>query len=91
MTEKAPKPKKMSMSNTKQELLEAYDSVVKDLQEKRAAELKPERNLEEKKAKEVKTKAPPIEEAAAEVETPPPAAEAEAPEPEADGKEESNG
>ncbi|MBN1664622.1 MAG: hypothetical protein JW943_13565 [Deltaproteobacteria bacterium] len=48
--------KKLSMSSTKQEMLEAYGALVKQLQEKREAELRPEKKLEEKKAKEaVKT------------------------------------
>jgi len=44
---------KLSMSNTKQEMLNAYNAILKQLQEKSEAELKPEKKIEEKKAKEV--------------------------------------
>jgi len=44
--------KKLSMSSTKQEMLNAYDSLLKQLQEKQAGELKPEKKIEEKKTKE---------------------------------------
>jgi len=54
MTEKKkqqlPKP---TMSNTKKEMLDAYNELLKQLQEKREAELKPEQKIEEKRAKEV--------------------------------------
>jgi len=52
---KSPKtapPKKLSDKNTKQEMLEAYQTLAKQLEEKRAAELAPERRLEEKRAEE---------------------------------------
>jgi len=53
MEEKKFQPKKLTLSNTKQEMLEAYQAVLKQLEAQREAELKPEKRLEEKKAKEV--------------------------------------
>ena len=53
MEEKKPQPKKLTLSNTKQEMLEAYNAALKQLEAQREAELKPERKIEEKKAKEV--------------------------------------
>ncbi len=53
MEEKKFQPKKLSLSSTKQEMLEAYNAVLKQLEAQREAELKPEKKLEEKKAKEV--------------------------------------
>lgn len=53
MTEKKTEPKGISMTNTKQEMLEAYNALLKQLQEKSEAELKPEKKIEEKKIKEV--------------------------------------
>jgi len=53
MEEKKFQPKKLSLSNTKQEMLEAYQAVLKQLEAQRELELKPEKRLEEKKAKEV--------------------------------------
>ncbi|HUL36706.1 MAG TPA: hypothetical protein VLW47_03405 [Thermodesulfobacteriota bacterium] len=53
MEEKKIQPKKLTLSNTKQEMLGAYNTVLKQLEAQREAELKPERKLEEKKAKEV--------------------------------------
>jgi hypothetical protein len=44
--------KKLSMSSTKQEMLEAYNTLLKRLQEKREGELKPEKKIEEKKIQE---------------------------------------
>jgi len=44
--------KKLPMSSTKQEMLDAYGALLKQLQEKQAGELKPEKKIEEKKAKE---------------------------------------
>ena len=44
--------KAVSMTNTKQEILDAYQETVKKLQEKEAVALKPEKKMEEKKAKE---------------------------------------
>jgi len=52
MTEKPVPPKKLSDKNTKQEMLEAYQALVKQLDEKRAAGLNPERRLAEKEAEE---------------------------------------
>jgi len=54
MTEKKTKQiQKPTMSNTKKEMLDAYNALLKQLQEKREAELKPEQRIEEKRAKEV--------------------------------------
>jgi len=53
MEEKKIQPKKLTLSNTKQEMLEAYNVALKQLEAQREAELKPEKKLEEKKAKEV--------------------------------------
>jgi hypothetical protein len=53
MAEKTASSKKLSTSNTKQELLDAYGDLVKQLQEKREAELKPEQRIEEKAARKV--------------------------------------
>lgn len=53
MEEKKAQPKKLSMTSTKQEMMEAYHGLLKQLEEKKEAELKPEKKLEEKKAKEV--------------------------------------
>jgi hypothetical protein len=53
MEEKKFQPKKLSLSNTKQEMLEAYNVVLKQLEAQREAEMKPEKKIEEKKAKEV--------------------------------------
>jgi hypothetical protein len=53
MEEKKFQPKKLTASNTKQEMLEAYSAVLKQLEAQKEAELKPEKKLEEKKAKEV--------------------------------------
>ena len=53
MEEKKFQPKKLSLSNTKQEMLEAYQTVLKQLEAQRETELKPEKKIEEKKAKEV--------------------------------------
>jgi hypothetical protein len=52
MTDKPVPPKTLSDKNTKQEMLEAYRGVVRQLQEKRAAELNPEKRLQEKQAEE---------------------------------------
>ena len=54
MTEKKkqqlPKP---TMSNTKKEMIDAYNELLKQFQEQREAELRPEKKIEEKRAKEV--------------------------------------
>ncbi len=55
MPEKAEKTspvKKLSEKSTKQEMLEAYQALAKQFEEKRASELAPERRLEEKRAEE---------------------------------------
>jgi len=52
MPEKSAPAKKLSDKNTKQEMLEAYQTLARQLEEKRAAELAPERRLEEKRAEE---------------------------------------
>jgi len=44
--------KKLSMSSTKQEMLEAYNALLRKIQEKREGELKPEKKIEEKKTQE---------------------------------------
>lgn len=53
MADKPVQPKKLSTTSTKQELLEAYNDLLKQLQEKRETELKPEEKLEERAAKKV--------------------------------------
>jgi hypothetical protein len=55
MEEKPVPPKKLSEKNTKQEMLDAYRVVVRQLEEKRAAELHPEKRLQEKQAEEAVT------------------------------------
>ncbi len=58
MAEKTSPIKKLSEKSTKQEMLEAYQTLAKQLEEKRQAELNPERRQEEKKGSEaVKTAA----------------------------------
>jgi hypothetical protein len=52
MEEKKAQPKKISVTNTKQEMMEAYNTLLKQLEEKRETELKPEKKLEEKRTKE---------------------------------------
>jgi len=50
MTEnKTEQPHKLSMSNTKQEMLKTYNALLKQLQEKKEEELNPEQKVEEKK------------------------------------------
>jgi hypothetical protein len=41
--------KKLSMKSTKEEMLDAYNTILKQLQEKRENEMKPEKKIEEKK------------------------------------------
>jgi len=53
MEEKKIQPKKLTLANTKQEMLQAYNEALKRLEAQKEAELKPEKRLEEKKAKEV--------------------------------------
>jgi hypothetical protein len=52
MPEKPAPIKKLSDKSTKQEMLEAYQALAKQLDEKRAAEVAPERKIEERKADE---------------------------------------
>ena len=44
--------KKLTPTNTKQEMLQAYNVLLKELEEKQEGELKPEKKIEEKKIKE---------------------------------------
>jgi len=52
MPEKPAPIKKLTDKSTKQEMLEAYQALAKQLEEKRASELAPERRQEEKKTEE---------------------------------------
>ena len=52
MPEKPVPAEKLSDKNTKQEMLEAYQTLARQLEEKRAAELAPERRTEEKRTEE---------------------------------------
>jgi hypothetical protein len=52
MANRESKPKRITMKNTKKEMLEAYTEVLQQLKEKRAAELKPKEEIEEKRIKE---------------------------------------
>jgi len=52
MPEKPDPVRKLSEKNTKQEMLDAYQALLKQFQEKRAAELAPARQLEEKRVQE---------------------------------------
>ena len=52
MEEKEFKPKKLSMTNTKKELLDSYDEIVKQMLEKEKAQLNPQKIVEEKQKKE---------------------------------------
>jgi len=45
-------PETITMSNTKKEMLAAYNDLVKQLEQKRKADLKPEQKIEEKRKKE---------------------------------------
>jgi hypothetical protein len=53
MAEEKIKPRVLSMSNTKKEMIDTYNALLKQLQEKSEAELKPEKQIEEKKKREV--------------------------------------
>ncbi|MEW6207912.1 MAG: hypothetical protein AB1631_06065 [Acidobacteriota bacterium] len=44
-------PRKLSAANTKQEMLAAYNDLLKQLEEKRESDLKPEQKIEEKEVK----------------------------------------
>ncbi len=52
MAEKPAPSRRISEKSTKQEMLEAYETLAKQLEEKRAAQLAPERRAEEKRAEE---------------------------------------
>lgn len=52
MADKPTPPRRLSERNTKQEMLEAYQALVRQLEEKRAAELRPEKRVEERQAQE---------------------------------------
>jgi hypothetical protein len=53
MAERKPASKKLSTSNTKQEMLDAYSDLLKQMEEKREAEAPPEQKVAEKVAREV--------------------------------------
>jgi len=55
MAETPAPPKKLTDKNTKQEMLDAYRALVRQLEERRAAELNPEKRLQEKRAEEAVT------------------------------------
>lgn len=52
MTSREVKPQRITMKNTKKEMLEAYDEILQQLKEKRAVELKPAEAIKEKKIEE---------------------------------------
>ena len=52
MPEKPTPSKKLSDKSTKQEMLEAYQTLAKQLEDKRASDLVPERRTEEKRTEE---------------------------------------
>ena len=51
--EKVKRPLKLTMDNTKHEMLDAHNALLEQLQEKREADLKSEEKIEEKKTKDV--------------------------------------
>jgi hypothetical protein len=53
MAERKPVTKKLSTSNTKQEMLDSYNDLLKQLEEKREAEAPPEQKVAEKVARQV--------------------------------------
>ena len=53
MEEKKCQPKKLTLSNTKQEMLDAYQAILRQLEAQKESELRPEKKMEEKKTKEV--------------------------------------
>ncbi|MCE5328901.1 hypothetical protein LLG07_00990 [bacterium] len=53
MAEEKIKHRVLSISNTKKEMIDTYNALLKQLQEKSEAELKPEKKIEEKKNREV--------------------------------------
>ena len=50
---KVKRPRKLTMDNTKQEMLGAHNALLEQLQEKREADMKSEEKIEEKKTKDV--------------------------------------
>jgi hypothetical protein len=52
MADKEFTPRRVTMKNTKKEMLEAYNEVLRQLQEQRAAELRPKEEIEEKRIEE---------------------------------------
>jgi hypothetical protein len=52
MADKPAPAKKLTDKNTKQEMLDAYQTLARQLEEKRSAELAPERRIEEKRTEE---------------------------------------
>jgi len=53
MGEKTKEQRKITLTNTKQEMVAAYNELLKQLQERNASELKPEVAIEQKKTKEI--------------------------------------
>ena len=53
MADNRAEARKISMTSTKQEMLDAYNTLLKQHQDKRQTELKPEQKIEEKKMREV--------------------------------------
>jgi len=53
MGEKIKEQRKVTLTNTKQEMVAAYNELLKQLQEKNALELRPEAVIEQKKTKEI--------------------------------------
>ncbi|MFH1191591.1 MAG: hypothetical protein V1670_05285 [Candidatus Omnitrophota bacterium] len=53
MAEKIKEQRKVSLTNTKQEMVAAYNELLKQLQEKNALELRPEAVIEQRKTKEI--------------------------------------
>ena len=51
MARQVPEPAAISISNTKKEMLEAYEALLKQLEERRQAEVKPEERAKEKSAR----------------------------------------
>ena len=50
--EEKKEPRKLSMTSTKQEMLKAYNTLLKELEARQEGELKPEKKIEEKKSRE---------------------------------------
>ena len=53
MVEKTTDEKKVNMTSTKKEILTAYHEALKELEDRRQDEIRPERKIEAKKKKEV--------------------------------------